>query len=49
MNTINPGGESEHVNEYVSPYSILRASDAGEVDSTIQKITAGCGPRGNRA
>jgi len=35
MNTINQGRESEHVNEYVSPYSILRASDPNEVDTTI--------------
>ena len=35
MNSVNPGKESEHVNEYVSPYSILRASNPIDVDSTI--------------
>lgn len=38
-----------HVNELVSPYSILRTSAEQDVDYTIQKITMGVGPRSTRA
>lgn len=40
---------NQHVNESVSPHSILRKTDDNEIDFTIQKITTGAGPRSNRA
>jgi len=38
-----------HINPDVSPYSILRQSDQGDIDDTIQTITMGMGPRSTRA
>ena len=49
MSEVAGGNESIHVNESVSPYSILRKSDERDVDVTIQKITSGIGPRSTRA
>jgi hypothetical protein len=49
MSEVAGGNESIHVNESVSPYSILRKSDERDVDFTIQKITSGIGPRSTRA
>jgi hypothetical protein len=49
MSQVAGGNQSIHVNQSVSPHSILRKSDEGEVDFTIQKITSGIGPRTNRA
>lgn len=42
-------GPAAKVNEYVSPYSILRTSTENDVDGTIEKITVGSGARTNRA
>lgn len=45
----NQGQNAGHVNEAISPYSILRASTGRDVDETIQDVTMLCGPRSTRA
>jgi hypothetical protein len=45
----NQGHNSQHVNEAISPYSILRASTGRDVDDTINDVTMLCGPRSTRA
>lgn len=42
-------GEPHHLNDHISPYSILRTSTDRDVDGTIEKITVGSGARTNRA
>jgi hypothetical protein len=49
MSSVAGGNQSAHVNDLVSPYSILRNSAEHDVDDTIQKITMGVGPRSTRA
>lgn len=49
MSGLQGGQELPHVNDMVSPYSILRASSDKDVDQTINMITSSCGPRTNRA
>ena len=49
MSGLQGGKELPHVNEMVSPYSILRESTEKDVDTTINIITSSCGPRTNRA
>ena len=49
MSGLQGGQELHHVNEMVSPYSILRSSTDKDVDTTINMITSSCGPRTNRA
>lgn len=49
MSTLQQGQEQNHVNDMVSPYSILRTSTDRDVDTTINQITSSSGPRTNRA
>ena len=49
MARVAGGNHSIHVNDLVSPYSILRTSAEHDVDDTIQKITMGAGPKSTRA
>ena len=49
MSSFAMGNNNSHVNESVSPHSILRKADEIDIDYTIQKITTGAGPRSNRA
>lgn len=49
MSKVAGGNTSQHVNESVSPHSILRKTNEHDIDFTIQKITTGAGPRSNRA
>lgn len=49
MSQITKRNENQEIYDHVSPYSILRVSSENDVDNTIEKITAGKGPRTTRA